>query len=92
MIISERINVKLLERSKNTSRIVYNRVSKCGSETMLEVISQLSKRNGFSHGHSKIFNRRRIDKEEQEELVAEIDNMNEPFLYDRHVHLIDFSR
>ena len=59
---------------------------------MLEVINRLARRNGFTHGHSRIFNQTKLNFTEQQRLVKNITQRKEPFLYDRHVHMIDFAR
>ena len=37
--------------TRNTAMLIYNRVPKCGSRTLLEVLAMLSQLNGFSYSH-----------------------------------------
>ena len=46
-------------------RLIYNRVPKCGSTTLIALLRQLSKLNHFVHINSKIYDQRRIPCEQQ---------------------------
>ena len=59
---------------------------------MLELTRQLATRNKFNFGRSKVFNQLYLSKQEQTQLILEIEEVGEPFLYERHVHMIDFNR
>ena len=76
---------------KNTHRIVYNRVPKCGSTTTLKLIKKLSNINKFKLKRSKIYLEWHVSSKEQEILVKNISRLEQPFLYDRHIYFIDFS-
>ncbi|XP_070568988.1 uronyl 2-sulfotransferase-like isoform X2 [Ptychodera flava] len=74
------------------SRIVYNRVGKCGSRTVLEILRNLVKRNGFDLYSSQINNVTHLSLIGQVELVNIISSLQPPFIYQRHFHFIDFPK
>ncbi|KAK0132021.1 Uronyl 2-sulfotransferase [Merluccius polli] len=74
------------------SQVVYNRVGKCGSRTVLILLRLLSEKHEFNLVSSEIHNRTRLTKHEQVDLIKNISIMPEPFLYTRHVHFLNFTR
>ena len=56
------------------------------------MINLLAKRNGFRNEQSKIYSQFDQNERKQKELVKRITQLKEPFLYDRHVYMIDFER
>ncbi|MBN3311123.1 UST sulfotransferase, partial [Amia calva] len=74
------------------SQVVYNRVGKCGSRTVVLLLRILSERHQFNLFSSDIHNRTRLSKHEQGELTKNISILPQPFLYTRHVHFLNFSR
>ncbi|XP_070568985.1 uronyl 2-sulfotransferase-like [Ptychodera flava] len=74
------------------SRIIYNRVGKCGSRTVLRIIQKLSKRNGFALYDSAIGNQTHMTLEAQVELVNSVSELKAPFLFERHFHYVDFKK
>ncbi|XP_030200679.1 uronyl 2-sulfotransferase a isoform X2 [Gadus morhua] len=74
------------------SQVVYNRVGKCGSRTVLILLRLLSEKHQFNLVSSEIHNRTRLTKHEQVDLIKNISNMPQPFLYTRHVHFLNFTR
>lgn len=73
-------------------RLLYNRVPKCGSTTLLTLLRRLSARNGFRHLHCKTYDKRMLTSEEQEELVEEVMSTEVPSSYDRHVYFLNFEK
>uniref|UniRef100_A0A673LFA8 Uronyl 2-sulfotransferase n=1 Tax=Sinocyclocheilus rhinocerous TaxID=307959 RepID=A0A673LFA8_9TELE len=74
------------------SQIVYNRVGKCGSRTIVLLLRMLADRHQFTLISSDIHNKTRLTKREQENLIRNISTTPQPFLYTRHVHFLNFSR
>ncbi|XP_067845441.1 uronyl 2-sulfotransferase a isoform X2 [Heptranchias perlo] len=74
------------------SQLVYNRVGKCGSRTVVQLLRVLTERNHFSLVNSDIHNKTRLNKNEQMELVKNISIGEQPYLYTRHVHFLNFTR
>ncbi|XP_051868987.1 uronyl 2-sulfotransferase a isoform X1 [Pristis pectinata] len=74
------------------SQLVYNRVGKCGSRTVVQLLRVLAERNHFSLINSDIHNKTRLNKNEQMELINNISIGEQPYLYTRHVHFLNFTR
>uniref|UniRef100_A0A4W3HRG7 Uronyl 2-sulfotransferase n=1 Tax=Callorhinchus milii TaxID=7868 RepID=A0A4W3HRG7_CALMI len=74
------------------SQVVYNRVGKCGSRTVVQLLKILTERNHFNLVNSDIHNKTRLNKNEQAELVRYINIVQQPYLYTRHVHFLNFTR
>ncbi|XP_066536408.1 uronyl 2-sulfotransferase isoform X3 [Hoplias malabaricus] len=74
------------------SQIIYNRVGKCGSRTIVLLLRILAERNKFTLISSDIHNKTRLSMHEQMELIVNISIVPQPFLYTRHVHFLNFSR
>ncbi|XP_077544909.1 heparan sulfate 2-O-sulfotransferase pipe [Haemaphysalis longicornis] len=72
-------------------RLLYNRVPKCGSTTLLTLLRKLSRRNRFHHVHSTTFDKRLLTRVQQAELVEDIMSTSAPSSYDRHVYFVDFQ-
>ncbi|XP_077866542.1 uronyl 2-sulfotransferase-like [Saccoglossus kowalevskii] len=73
-------------------RIFYNRVPKCGSRTVITLLKLLSRRNGFNFYTSSIHNKTQISLKDQMQLVKYISSLNTTFIYERHIHYIDFEK
>ncbi|KAJ8275240.1 hypothetical protein COCON_G00098650 [Conger conger] len=74
------------------SQVVYNRVGKCGSRTVVLLLRILAERHRFNLVSSDIHNKTRLTKHEQVDLMRNISNIPQPFLYTRHVHFLNFTR
>ncbi|XP_017555189.1 uronyl 2-sulfotransferase isoform X1 [Pygocentrus nattereri] len=74
------------------SKVVYNRVGKCGSRTIVLLLRILAERNQFTLISSDIHNKTRLSKHEQMDLMINISTVPQPFLYTRHVHFLNFTR
>lgn len=79
-------------RVQNPQRIFYNRVSKCGSTSILRILRFLARPNKWNQAFSRIYNRTHISEAEQAAVVADIMNLTTPVMYNRHVHFINFTR
>ncbi|XP_075410523.1 uronyl 2-sulfotransferase [Tenrec ecaudatus] len=74
------------------SQVVYNRVGKCGSRTVVLLLRILSEKHGFNLVTSDIHNKTRLTKSEQMELIKNISTAEQPYIFTRHVHFLNFSR
>uniref|UniRef100_A0A8C4RA49 Uronyl 2-sulfotransferase n=1 Tax=Eptatretus burgeri TaxID=7764 RepID=A0A8C4RA49_EPTBU len=74
------------------SQVFYNRVGKCGSRTLVQLMRILAEKNAFTFATSNVHNKTRLHHVEQEELMKNISALKKPFLYTRHVHFLDFNR
>uniref|UniRef100_A0A8C5PHN4 Uronyl 2-sulfotransferase n=1 Tax=Leptobrachium leishanense TaxID=445787 RepID=A0A8C5PHN4_9ANUR len=74
------------------SQVVYNRVGKCGSRTVVLLLRILSEKHGFNLVTSDIHNKTRLTKSEQMELIKNVSTAEQPYLFTRHVHFLNFSR
>uniref|UniRef100_UPI00358DED7B uronyl 2-sulfotransferase isoform X2 n=1 Tax=Myxine glutinosa TaxID=7769 RepID=UPI00358DED7B len=74
------------------SQVVYNRVGKCGSRTLVQLMRILAEKNDFTFATSNVHNKTRLPHVEQAELMKNISALKKPFLYTRHVHFLDFNR
>uniref|UniRef100_A0A3B1IJ09 Uronyl 2-sulfotransferase n=1 Tax=Astyanax mexicanus TaxID=7994 RepID=A0A3B1IJ09_ASTMX len=74
------------------SQVIYNRVGKCGSRTVVLLLRILAERHQFNLVSSDIHNKTRLTKHEQVELMRNISTIPQPFLYTRHVHFLNFTR
>lgn len=75
--------------------IIYNRVPKCGSTTMLNYIGDAAMRHGFEFESSDLVSRDHwtITKPLQDALVAQLAdraNQNGKLVYARHIYYVDF--
>ncbi|XP_061900612.1 uronyl 2-sulfotransferase a isoform X2 [Entelurus aequoreus] len=77
---------------KFPSQVVYNRVGKCGSRTVLLLLRQLSVTHQFNLISSDIHNKSQLTIDEQVELMKDISSISQPFLFTRHVHFLNFTR
>lgn len=73
-------------------RIIYNRVGKCGSRTMIQLMVTLAEQNKFKVIGSTRNQLLRIGLREQVEFVDFIDQLQAPFIYHHHLHYVDFKR
>ncbi|XP_072535253.1 uronyl 2-sulfotransferase a [Salminus brasiliensis] len=74
------------------SQVIYNRVGKCGSRTVVLLLRILAERHQFNLVSSDIHNKTRLTKHEQVDLMRNISTIPQPFLYTRHVHFLNFTR
>ena len=76
----------------NTNQVFYNRVGKAGSRSMYDVINALALRGNFTLHASSEYDIQKLSKVQEEEFVKEFENYREPFLYNRHVYFVDFTK
>lgn len=74
--------------------LLFNRVPKVGSRTMLELLKRLSKENGFvNHFETTLqYDKVRLNETEQKNLAAQIVDFGPLSTYARHVGFVDFTK
>ena len=75
----------------STKRIMYNRIPKCGSSTVLHVFKSLGNQNHFSFLMSMTFNQLNVSYDQEKALVHDLEGHQTPWIYNRHVQFIDFT-
>lgn len=76
-----------------TKRVFYNRVGKCGSRTMIQLMHAVSKQNNFKVIESTRYRGLlHLRLHEQVEFVDFIDHLKAPFVYHHHLHFVEFQR
>ncbi|EDO38740.1 predicted protein, partial [Nematostella vectensis] len=71
--------------------IIYNRVAKCGSRSMILLISELAVANGFkfiNHPKTQHF----LTAKQQLAFVDMVEQQSQSFIFTRHMYFIDFQR
>ena len=93
MLIDARNRNKLSSRevSARNEVVVYNRVGKCASRTMLWLIAQLAYRNGFVAAGSPIGNETNPPSLRQDAIRKLVAQLPAPALYQRHLHYIELD-
>jgi len=80
-------------RSTGSNVLVYNRVPKCASETMLSIIRKMSVRNRFRYRNSRIYWKQVLTPKEEIALEAELRrNPSASMLFDRHFYIFDLVK
>ncbi|XP_077981877.1 uronyl 2-sulfotransferase-like [Glandiceps talaboti] len=87
-----KVHIMISITDMDDEMVIYNRVRKSGSRTVLKVMSTLSKQNGFQLNSSSIYRLMNVTLGEQAKLVNFIESIRPPFIYERHIHYLDFSR
>ncbi|XP_071485108.1 uronyl 2-sulfotransferase-like [Diadema antillarum] len=72
--------------------VVYNRVGKCGSRSVITVMRELALKNKFHFVSSLVYNKTRISPVHEGMLVNVVGRLERPFIFQRHLHFVDFRR
>uniref|UniRef100_A0A6P4F837 Heparan sulfate 2-O-sulfotransferase pipe n=2 Tax=Drosophila rhopaloa TaxID=1041015 RepID=A0A6P4F837_DRORH len=74
--------------------VFFNRVPKVGSQSLMELMARLGKINGFTHARNKGSAHETIvmNKQRQNDLVAELLIRPKPHIYSQHIAYINFTR
>lgn len=80
--------------SKTGRMLIYNRVPKCGSTTMLWIIKGLSQKNKYTHRSSKLYHSRQLSKYKQNLLEKQFNRYLKHgyHSYDRHMYYFNLTR
>lgn len=76
-------------RSTGNHVLVYNRVPKCASETMLSIIRKVSVKNHFRYRNSRVYWKQVLTPREESALVAALERDSSSVLFDRHFYIFD---
>lgn len=88
------VSLSSTNRSQDSRILIYNRVPKCASETMLGIIRKLAQQNGFKYRNSAIYWKQVINPEEELSMARMLKHESGTFgdlLFDRHFYVFDFS-
>lgn len=79
-------------RNDGCDRVVfYNRVGKCGSRSLLQVVKHLAKRNKFRVLSSHKYDDARIHPKDLYGQLASFGGYIPPLFYNRHIYFLDFQ-
>ncbi|XP_077994542.1 uronyl 2-sulfotransferase-like [Glandiceps talaboti] len=78
--------------SWNETRVIFNRVSKVGSRSLLNVIMRLSQKLNFKRERSPVFVKVYLNETGERIFTKEIEVLEPPFIYDRHLDYVDFEK
>ena len=92
-LIEERVEFIYAKKQwhKSNLRIIYNRIPKCGSLTVLTVLQNLARRNKYSFLSSREYNRVYIPYEQEKALVENLQGKQAPWVYNRHIKMLNFT-
>ncbi|XP_002736749.1 uronyl 2-sulfotransferase-like [Saccoglossus kowalevskii] len=76
----------------NDIRLVYNRVDKCGSQTLLAVIGILSFDNDYRSIWSRVWNIYNVTETRQKWIASIINKQKPPYIFNRHLHYLNLSK
>lgn len=72
-------------------KIFYNRVPKCGSHSMIDLLHLASERNGFGVLRDKRYMKFFDTEQEKWKLAKYFARVPGPFVYERHYHFLHFQ-
>ncbi|XP_070562698.1 uronyl 2-sulfotransferase-like [Ptychodera flava] len=75
----------------NETRVIFNRVSKVGSRSLLNVIMRLSQKLEFKRERSPVFVKVFLNETGEKIFIKEIEALEPPYIYDRHLDYVDFE-
>lgn len=81
-----------VKSTRKVKRIIYNRVGKCGSRTMIQLMISLTGKLNYTVIGSTKNNILHLNLREQLEFVDYIDHLQSPVIYHHHIHFVDFKR
>lgn len=97
--MTEKLVHNLADKLNNTMKadmelVFFNRVPKVGSQSLMELMTRLSKRNGFGWHRDKPSRMETIVLADQDEvqLIDEIKAINGPATYSKHVAYVNFTK
>lgn len=93
----QQITVPDSSEKVRTNAVFYNRVSKAGSQTLVEILRLLSSKNGFTMARDSIFHASHrediiLSYEQQIGLTALFDSFTLPKVYLKHTGFVDFAK
>lgn len=88
----EHIPIKNWSSMKAVTKLIYNRAPKCGSTTTQVIINKLAKKNHFNYFWSRLYDEKHVNTSEQKDWLRTIAYLTEPYIYDRHIHFVNFTQ
>lgn len=81
-------------RKAQVDVVFFNRCAKVGSQSLMELMGRLAKRNNFKHSRNVAKSRSTIyiKPHEQMELIKEIYEKPRPHIYSQHINYINFTQ
>lgn len=92
MLDENDIPVVIQQNREIFQKVVYNRVGKCGSRSMQNIIKVLADQQKFNFYISPVSNDTRPKMLDLSKEVKLISNLQTPALYSRHIHYINFAK
>ncbi|XP_033099539.1 uronyl 2-sulfotransferase-like [Anneissia japonica] len=77
--------------SDNKPRIIFNRVGKCGSRSVLDIFRILAERNQFNMIESLVYTQKILPPEKEEMMAQVLSQLQAPYLFQRHMYHINFN-
>ncbi|XP_041461758.1 uronyl 2-sulfotransferase-like, partial [Lytechinus variegatus] len=74
------------------THVIFNRVGKCGSRSVLNLLQSLARDNHFYLISSLTYNEKRLTSKNREKLVSILSSVKSPFIYQRHLHFVNFRQ
>ena len=82
------IPTKTNRTQPNSEILIFNRVPKCGSSTMNEVLDHLSSINNFTHKSWNVYWMKQQNVDEEREFLSSVLDSKRPVAVDRHVYFL----
>ena len=76
----------------NSQRIVYNRVPKCGSRSIMSLFEAMAEKHYFRAIESKVNSPFHLSLSDRERIAMLVKGFTPPFLYHRHFHFMEFEK
>jgi len=83
--------VSSTNRSQDAGILVYNRVPKCGSSTIVQIMKTLGKNKKFAVKSSRNYREHFLSDSKQRELLSFLKKEKKPFFYDRHFYFFNMT-
>ncbi|XP_077865921.1 uronyl 2-sulfotransferase-like [Saccoglossus kowalevskii] len=85
-------DIRLFVVAEEENLVVYNRVPKCGSRSVIAIFNELAKFYHYGYTHSTEFWKQRFNEHDEAALVDRISALPKPRVFDMHVHFLNFSK
>ncbi|XP_077986177.1 uronyl 2-sulfotransferase-like [Glandiceps talaboti] len=72
--------------------LVYNRMPKCGSRSLIWIMRKIADKNNITYEHSEELNTFVMSEEDQAAEVHKIASLPRPAIFDMHVRFLDFTK
>ncbi|CAH1786840.1 unnamed protein product, partial [Owenia fusiformis] len=77
--------------TQNTSLVIYNRIPKCGSTTLLTMIKRLQRNNSYNAITSSDYFHERLKEEGCKAFVRKCSRMKKRTIFNRHIYYVPFG-